>query len=108
MKREDFDYFTSEYNNLHGVKKACFIVREYDRCQKDNNMNTSSISKEEYQKALNMVLAFAFNNAKNESKVEMWHCKGDCYRNNGFEGFCPGEFQLDQDTSNLCKWYSRK
>ena len=108
MKREDFDHFTNEFNHFKGLLKACFIVREYQRCDEANNLENCAVTKEEYHKALSLVLAFAHNNAQNVFEVEQWHCKDDCNRHYNKYGFCPGEFQINNDKPNLCKWYSGK
>ena len=108
MKREDFDYFTNEYNNLNTVKKACFVVKEYQRCETGRVMDKSAVTYDEYQEALKKVLAYAFLKSNKEEIIETWKCNKECVRYRGVESFCPGEFQIDDNSNNLCKWYSRK
>ena len=92
---------------IDSVKKACYIVREYTRCEKSGNLEYSAVTKKEYDIALGIILAFAFTNSKDDTTVEQWLCDSDCNRNDGLCGFCKGEFQINNKTGKqMCKYYS--
>ena len=106
MNRNEFDTITSDLNK-DGVKMACYVVREYIRCERSKKLDFCAVSKEEFDNALNVLLAFSYQNSDNNTLVEQCECESDCNRNNGLNGFCSGEFQLKQNTNKvLCKHYS--
>lgn len=105
MNRSDFDKITNKFVQ-DGVKKACYIVREYRRYERIGKLNLCAVTKEEYEAALDVILAHAYTTSDNETVVEQWQCDNDCTRNNGVPGFCPGEFQITKDPSRkLCKFF---
>lgn len=103
MNRCDFDAITS--NLAEGsVKKACYVVREYRRCEKSGNLDMCAVSKEEFDSALAILLAFSYQTSAKDTLAEQWQCDSDCRSNNC--GFCKGEFQIDNARSRkLCKYY---
>ena len=106
MDRFFFDYIVKDLP-IDGVKRACYVVREYRRCEMYNILDTCAVSKEEYDVAVNTLLAFSFQNSEDDTLAEQWKCYNDCNRNNGFEGFCKGEFQITNNPcKKLCKHYS--
>ena len=105
MYIDDIRFITG---NLHkdSVKKACYIVREYMRCEKTGNLDICAVSKDEYNEALRVLLAYSYQTSDNNTVAEQWLCDSDCDRNNGIYGFCPGEFQIDNHSGKkLCKHY---
>lgn len=105
MDRYDFDIITS---NLHkdGVKMACYVVKEYIRCERSNNLDYCAVSKEKFDRALNVLLAFSYQNSDENTLARQYECESDCNRNNGLNDFCPGKFQMGSGTSmTLCKHY---
>ena len=106
IEREFFDFIVKDLP-IDGVKRACYVVREYKRNEKVGNLDRCAVSKDEYEKALNIILAYSFQNSDKDTLAEQWHCDSDCYRNNGLMDFCPGEFQITKEpTKKLCKFYS--
>ena len=106
MNRTDFNLITKDLP-LNSVKRACYIVREYIRCKVDNNLDCCAVTKQEYNAALNILLAYSFTTSENDTTVEQWTCDSDCNKNNGLCGFCDGEFQINSKTGKqLCKYYS--
>ena len=106
MKKELFDLLLKDLPK-NSVKRACYIVREYRRCEAIGNFNLCAVTKEEYDEALGILLAYSFSNSYNDTVVEMWQCDGDCSRNFGILDFCPGEFQITKDPEKkLCKFFS--
>ena len=101
MTKEEFEYFISQFGE---VKKACYIVREYLRCEIQNI--ESVISKDEYIEAVRILLAYTYANCNDFSTINRWYCENDCTHNDGLYPYCPGEFQLDRDSKKLCKYYS--
>lgn len=98
MDRRDFDFCVKDYP-LNSVKRACYIVREYIR-----NKESGAVSKEEYDKALRILLAYSYTTSDEKTTVETWSCDSDCSKNTGF-GFCDGEFQLEPKKPR-CKHFS--
>ncbi len=106
MDREDLDLIIRNLPK-ESVKRACYIVREYKRYEAKGNFDYCAVTKEEYEEALRIILAYAYSTSDNNTLVEQWKCYNDCSRNNGFCGFCEGEFQTSKDQSKpLCKHYS--
>ncbi len=106
MDREDLDLIIRNLPK-ESVKRACYIVREYKRYEKDGNFIDCAVTKEEYEEALKIILAYAYTTSDNNTVVELMKCYSDCNRNNGTCGFCDGEFQITKDQSKkLCKYYS--
>ncbi len=103
MTKNDLEFYTKDLKE-NSVRRACYIVREYLRC-KDYNFSNPSVSEEEFYDALNILLAHSYQTSDEKTVVEQWCCDGDCDRNNGFYGFCPGEFQIDAKKRTLCKYY---
>lgn len=100
MNKEQFDYITRKLPE-DSIKKACYTVREYIR-----EPNTKAVTQEQFNKALTMVLAYAYTKSTDDETIKLYKCESDCYNNCGI-GFCPGEFQIDnQPASQLCKHYS--
>ena len=74
--------------------------------KKLDNLDDCAVSKEEYEKALDIRLAYAYQTSDKDTLAEQWKCDSDCYRNNGVFDFCPGEFQICYDNSKkLCKYF---
>ena len=106
MKRDSFDFIVNDLPK-DSVRRACYVVREYERCKKSGNLDICAVSEEEFDLAVSILLAYSFQTSDKNTLVEKWQCDSDCNRNNGFYGFCPGEFQISKDPSlKLCKYYS--
>ncbi len=106
MNRNDFDFITSDLPK-DSVKKACYVVREYRRCEKSGNLDFCAVSKEEFDLALEILLAYSYQTSDKTTLAEQWQCDSDCNRNNGLCGFCQGEFQISKNPSKkLCKHFS--
>lgn len=104
MERRDFDYIVKDFPK-DSVKRACYVVREYRRCAKRGYFDSCAVSKEEYDSALAILLAYSFQTSSDDTLAEQWQCESDCCRNTGF-GFCRGEFQISKDPSKkLCRYY---
>ena len=105
MEKDFFDFIIKKYSK-NSVKKACFIIREYIRCKKYNDLENCAVTEKEFSEALTIVLAHSYNTSDANTEAKTWHCDGDCNRNNGMYAFCPGEFQLDKNSDTLCEYYS--
>ena len=105
MKRDYFDFIVKDLPK-DSIKRACYVVREYRRCEKSGNLDICAVSKEEFDEAVTILLAHSFQTSDNDTLAEQWQCDSDCNRNNGFEGFCPGEFQINNSSRKLCKYFS--
>ena len=106
MNKSEFEYATHGIPK-NSVKRACYIVREYMRNEKLGIENYCAVTKEEYDEAVSILLTFSYLNSENDTFVEQFKCEGDCTKNNGFCGFCQGEFQLgNKKEKKLCKYYS--
>ena len=106
MERDYFNFVLKELPK-DSVKRACYVVREYIRCENSGNLDNCAVSKEEYDSALAIILAYSFQTSNNDTLVEQWQCDSDCNRNNGVENFCPGEFQISNEPcKKMCKYYS--
>ena len=106
MKREDLDLIISNLPE-NSVKRACYIVREYQRYEEYGIFIDCAVSEEEYKEALRIILAHSFLTSNENTAVELWQCDGDCNRNHGFNEFCPGEFQVCKDSDKrLCKFFA--
>lgn len=105
MEKDVFNYIVKDLSK-DSVKRACYVVREYRRCEMSGNFSNCAVTKEEYEEALNILLAYSFQTSDKVTTAEQWQCDGDCNRNHGFGDFCPGEFQLSKDPSKkLCKYF---
>lgn len=104
MNRNDFNYIIEKFPK-GSVKAACYIVREYIRHEMRNDLIHCAVSKEEYDEAVKVLLAYSFQTSSQDTFAEQWLCDGDCDRNNGLYGFCPGEFQNTSNVKKLCKYY---
>lgn len=105
MNKSYFEYFTRNVR-ADGVRKACYIVREYRRCEKSNDLENCAVTKEEFEKALDIISAFAYIMSSDNTTTKLWACKEDCLRNEGNNTFCPGEFQIGTDAKKRCKFYT--
>ena len=106
MERDFFDFIVKDLPK-DSVKRACYVVREYRRCEINNCMSYCAVSKEEYNYALSILLAYAYTTCKDKTVPELWKCDGDCNRNNGIGDFCPGEFQVSNESGKkMCKYFS--
>ena len=66
-----------------------------------------STSKEEYDKAINILLAYSYRTSDKDIVVEQWQCDGDCTRNYGILDFCSGEIQITKESGKkICKKFS--
>lgn len=105
MEKKVFDFIVKDLSK-DSVKRACYVVGEYRRYESHNNFSGCAVSKEEYDNALNILLAHSFQTSDKDTVVEQWRCDGDCNRNHGFGDFCPGEFQITTDPAKkLCKYF---
>ncbi len=85
------------------VKKACYVLKEYFTAEEK-----SAVTKEEANKALHIILSYAYETSKFDTFAEKYYCKGDCIFDNKEEfSFCPGEFSLDDEATILCKYYRK-
>ncbi len=105
MNINSFNYTIKNFPE-GSVKRACYIVKEFIRHERKNDLENCAVSKEEYDEALNILLAYSFQTSTEKTFAEQWLCDGDCERNNGLYGFCPGEFQKSSNAKKLCKYYT--
>lgn len=106
MNKLEFDAITEKLPKK-SVKRACYVVREYIRCEKSGDFDFCAVSKDEYDAAIRILLAFSYQTSDENTLVEQWQCVSDCDRNNGLRGFCQGEFQISKDgNKKLCRYYS--
>ena len=108
MERGYLDYITKDMSKTN-VRRACYIVREYLKYSNDNK-DKCAVSSQEYLEAVNILLAYSYENSDSMTEVELFVCESDCSHNNGFGGFCNGEFSLSKNSNDktlkLCKHYS--
>ena len=105
MNKSDFERVTIGLPK-DSIRLACYIVREYRRCESGNNLELCAVTKEQYDMAVNMLLAFAYQNSDEKTVVEQYYCESDCCKNNGLSGFCDGEFEITKDTKKrVCRRY---
>lgn len=108
MYKDEFDYMTRKMAPLEdgGVKKACFIVQEYNKNKGEINPITGkslcAVTEEEYNDAISVLTSFAYNNSTNETKTELYKCTlgYDC---NPTSAYCKGEFSANNHLAKkLC------
>lgn len=105
MDKGWFDFIVKEYPK-NSVKKACYVVREYMRCKRYNDLENCAVTEKEFLESLNILLAFGYTNSDKDTIAKRWTCDSDCNRNNGMYAFCPGEFQIDRNSESFCEYYS--
>lgn len=105
MDKQEFDLIVSRFP-IGSVKRACYIIKEYVRCEKLGKLESCAVTKKEFDDALKIVVAFSYKESNDDTMPEQWMCDSDCLRNNGADGFCPGEFQIEnKKTKRMCKHY---
>lgn len=110
MERKMFDFSVGEIKCIKGgIKEACVIVREYLQNSKVSGESISSpnsaVTTEEFIQATNILMAYAWQNRKNDCIPEFWYCIDDC-SNIDKCIFCPGEYQIaskDEKGKSLSK-----
>lgn len=114
MQREYLEFIIKDLPE-NSVKRACYIVREYLRYSKIAKINQDCVLKssegcavtlEEYIEASKILLANSFENTDDDTCIEQFYCESDCSYNNGYGGFCKGEFCLSDSAKTLCKHYA--
>ena len=102
MREIDFNIDTRCFDD-DSVIKACYIVREYIRCEGNEEC---AVTKEQYDEAVTRLLTFSYLHCEMDTKVPQYSvCHEDCiYRR---DRFCLGEFQLNTHFKEkvLCKHY---
>lgn len=104
MNKEDF-YFSISKLPLNSVKRACFIVREYIRCNKTNI--ECAVTKDEFKESLDIILAHSYQTSDKRTSIEQWHCNQECELYDDL-AFCPGEFQIKENEKKLCRYFIKK
>ena len=101
MDREIFEYITKDMKPLDegGVKKACYVIREYKNHSKYGN---SAVTEDDYREAINVLVAYAYDNSKNDTKVELHGCDKGC---DTCKAFCDGEMHLSLRNTRPCPNY---
>ena len=109
MNKDEFDLAVKNMECLEGgIKEACLIVRNY------LSNKEPVVSLDDFNKAVEVLMAYAWTNKENDCIPETWYCDNDCTHCGSFFGnyFCPGEFQLgkkDKDgkylTKNRCPYF---
>ena len=88
-----------------GVKRACYIVKEYLRYVNNGYMDDCAVTYEEYELALKRILAFAFNKSDYDTVEYLGKCEVDCKYTDKL--FCDGEFSVDKNhAEGPCRYYS--
>ena len=116
MEKEIFAWYTKDLPK-NSVKRACYVVREFLRYRKvTQNKETGklecevlpgcAVTFEEYEKARNIILSYAYQNSNRTDTVELFACDENCVQNDyGNDAFCKGEFSLHKKSLNLCPHY---
>lgn len=106
MDKQEFDLIVSRFP-IGSVKRACYIIKEYVRCEKLGKLESCAVTKKEFDDALKIVVAFSYEESNDDTMPKQWACDSDCVKNNGVDGFCPGEFQVDNTKGKtLCKYFN--
>ncbi len=118
MEKGYFNFITKDMEK-NSVKRACYIVREYLRYSKKIRTEDDSealtieegcaVTLDEFLEASNILLAYSFKNSQDTTIQEFFYCENDCSHNNGYNGFCKGEFSLSNKSNRelkLCEYYS--
>lgn len=101
MNKKDFEFVKKMLEvKDDSVREACLIVKEYLSNKEEN----SAVDSEEFLKSVKVLLNHSYETSNKNTMVETYYCKEDC-RNNECYGFCPGEFQIDNNGKKLCKHY---
>ena len=100
MERKRFEQVVKNMPD-NSVKKSCYVLLEYLRS--DYN---SAVSKAEANKALQVIMSYAYETSKYDTFAEGHYCSSDCIFNDRDEfPFCPGMFTLQEGAKTLCKHY---
>lgn len=106
MERNKLDFLLKKNNFLEGgTKEACIKARDFIRYSSISEDGISSklscISDEEFIRAVKVLIAYSFS--QDDIIPETWLCDSDCKRIN--ETLCPGECNLNKDSSKLCPYF---
>ena len=104
MERAVFDSLTSNLPK-NSVKNACFVAREYIRCKEKNDSDNCAVTHKEFLEACKILIAHGYITSDKDLSVDLRHCDSDCSMNTS-SGFCPGEFCLGSDATELCPYFS--
>ncbi len=105
MEKDNFYGRTVYIHQPNIVKEACYIFREYHKHELENNLNNCAVTKDEFDKALRILLAFSFETSNENTFAKFYKCNPDCENYQGMNGFCAGEFQTNSGSKELCKHY---
>ena len=99
----------AERNNYipGGTKQACLVVKEFlQHATPVGNgfYSTSSVSIDEFRKAVDVLMAFAFQ--KKDEIPERWGCETDCVKTSC--PMCLGEFNVDNNSLEACPYYEEE
>ncbi len=81
-----------------GVREACFICKEYFI-----HGEKADVTREDFEKAFKIVLAFAYQNCSDDTMAEEFFCDEDCEGRKKFY-FCKGEVLLKSNTGKKCPY----
>ena len=103
MDKREMEFMIKQFNCIpDGTKQACIKIREYlqNGCVTQNGIKTitSAVTNDEFIAAVNILLAYAWQNKENDCVPETWYCDSDCSR--VCNAICPGEFQLGNKDEN--------
>ena len=102
MDREKFNYITEDMSSLEdgGIKKACYIIREWKNSR--DCPDSCAVTQEEYEEAINILVAFSYPKCDNKTTVEMINCVNGCDTS---KYICAGEFRLSLKPKKPCPYY---
>ncbi len=99
--KDRFDYATQGMASLDegGVRRACYVVREWRNHSKYGN---AGVTEDDYIEAVNILVAYAYEKSKNNTTVELHGCDGGC---DTCKAFCDGEMHLSLRKKRPCPNY---
>lgn len=102
MTKSEFENATSKYVE-GGIRKACAIIKEYKKNKPVDGVNLSAVSKEQYEAAVDLVVAYAFQNSQDDTKMDLFKCDSDCTNCDWPFSICPYSFQCSEEHGlHLC------
>lgn len=101
LNRDRFNRYTEGMTPLDegGVRIACYVVREYINRFRYGN---SAVTEDDYKEAINILVAYAYDKSKNDTKVELHGCDNGC---DTCKAFCDGEMHLSLRNTRSCPNY---
>lgn len=113
MTKEELNFVIKDLKCIpRGIKETCITARQYLKNCELNEKNITSIDSpksiieaKEFIKAVNLLMAYAWQNRANDCIPELYYCEDDCSFIDNYL-LCPGECQLaskDENGNSLSK-----